>query len=46
MAVGTAMSHPSHIYCGIPQGSMLGAVLPCMYMIPLKTSFFVMVCSV
>ena len=45
VAVGTAMSDTSPIYCGIPQGSVLGTVLFCMYSIPLRKQFFVMVCS-
>ena len=36
IAVGTAMSHPSPIYCGIPHGSVLGPVLPCMYTMPME----------
>ena len=40
MVVGTAMSDTSPIYCGVPQGSVLGPVLFFMYTMPLEDIIF------
>ena len=40
MLVGTAMSDTRPIYCGVPQGSLLGPVLPCMYTMILEDIVF------
>ena len=36
MVVGTAMLDRRPIYCAVPQGSVLEAVLFCMYTVPLE----------
>ena len=40
MVFGMAMSDTSPIYCGVPQGSVMGAVLFCMYTMPLEDTIF------